>query len=532
MRATRGFYEIAAADPGRVAVVADATVTGNAAVNQDTTVTGNPAVTVTGDPAVSTATGPAGAVTGAVTTTYGELHERVNQVSHGLLARGTRPGDTVVTVLPNGVDAITMMLATFQIGAYHVPVNWHYTAEEIGYIVADCAARVVVSSERYGHAVPGGFVETGALAEGRPVTPPEGRRVGSMMLYTSGTTGKPKGVRRRLIELSPEDLHPILMRKGWRHFGLPSDGVHLLLSQLYHSAPYGQAMMALQFGHTLVVTERFDAAETLELIERHRVTNAFMVPTMFHRLLALPASTRAKHDLSSLTHLYHGAAPCPPATKQAMIDWLGPVLWEYYGSTEAAVATMVSSAEWLERPGTVGRAIDGIAFTIIGDDGSELPPGEPGMVYIGGINHFEYHRDPSKTASTMLGALYTPGDIGYLDEDGYLFLCDRRTDLIISGGVNIYPAEVEAALQEHPSVADVAVIGVPDPEWGQRVVALVQPAPGAVPGAELTGELLAHCESRLARLKHPRVIEYRDRLPRTPTGKLSRSDLRNKYLPA
>jgi long-chain acyl-CoA synthetase len=348
------------------------------------------------------------------------------------------------------------------------------------------------------------------------------------MLYTSGTTGRPKGVRRRLLDLTPEEVYPIMMRKLWRHYGLPRDGVHLVCSQLYHSAPYGHAMMALQFGHAIVAPERFDAAGTLRLIERHRVTNAFMVPTMFHRLLAVP--DRESYDLSSLTHLYHGAAPCPPATKKAMIDWLGPVLWEYYGSTEAAVATMVSSREWLARPGTVGRALDGMAFTIVGEDGGEVPPGEPGTVYIGGINRFEYHGDPGKTAAAMRGRDYTPGDIGYLDADGYLFLLDRRTDLIISGGVNIYPAEVEAALLEHPAVADVAVIGVPDAEWGHKVVALVQPAAGVTGGAELTAELLRHCAPRLAKLKHPRVIEYRASLPRTPTGKLSRRDVREAYL--
>ncbi|MEW9547218.1 AMP-binding protein [Nonomuraea sp. NPDC050783] len=459
------------------------------------------------------------ALLGAESMTYGALLSRVNQVSNGLASRGVRRGDCVVTVLKNGPDALTMMLATYQTGAYLVPVNWHYTPEEIDYIIADCGAKVVVGP---------GSLTVAELAAGQPDTAPAERWAGSMMLYTSGTTGHPKGVRRRLLELTPEELYPILMRKSWRHFGLPMNGVHLVCSQLYHSAPYGQAMMALQFGHAIVAPERFDAAETLRLIERYRVTNAFMVPTMFHRLLAVP--DRTSYDLSSLTHLYHGAAFCPPATKQAMIDWLGPVLWEYYGSTEAAVATMVSSEEWLARPGTVGRALDGMRFIIVDEDGRELPPGEPGLVYIGGINRFEYHGDPDKTAAAMRGRDYTPGDIGYLDEDGYLFLLDRRTDLIISGGVNIYPAEVEAVLMEHPAVADVAVIGVPDPEWGHKVVALVQPVPGVAGGEELTAELLRHCAPRLARMKHPRLIEYRESLPRTPTGKLSRRNVREAYL--
>ncbi|RJL30406.1 acyl-CoA synthetase [Bailinhaonella thermotolerans] len=479
-------------------------------------------------------------------TRYGELRGLVDRISNGLVRLGVEPGDPVVVVLPNGLDFVAFQLATLQIGAYLVPVNWHFTAEEIAYILGDCGARVVVTAAPYGRAVHRAAERAGtehrfATAAGvlgfRDLdellgddTPPADRRMGSMMLYTSGTTGRPKGVRRRIIDITPEELHTILMRKTYRHFGLvPGDEVHLVASQLYHSAPYAHALMSLNLGHAVIAPERFEPVAALELIERFGVTNTFMVPTMFHRLLALPAEERERHALSTLTRVFHSAAPCPPAIKESMMRWLGEILYEYYGSTEAAVATFVGPREWRERPGTVGRAVEGMEIRILSEDGQELPPGESGLVYVRGVARFEYHRDPGKTRSAMRDRLYTPGDIGYLDEDGYLFLRDRRTDLIISGGVNIYPAEIEAALMEHPSVADVAVIGVPDPEWGHRVVALVQPSPGARPGDALTRALLEHCETRLARLKHPRQFEYRATLPRTATGKLSRSRLRAEF---
>jgi long-chain acyl-CoA synthetase len=252
---------------------------------------------------------------------------------------------------------------------------------------------------------------------------------------------------------------------------------------------------------------------------------------MFHRRLRLPADVRAKYDVSSLRQVIHTAAACPVAVKRQIMRWWGPVLYEYYGSTESAIAFAVKPHEWLARPGTVGRPAPTFEAKIVDATGMESPPREPGMIYVrSGTNTFEYHKDPAKTAASMLGEWYSPGDIGFLDEDGYLFLCDRRTDLIVSGGVNIYPAEIEAALLEHPAVADVAVIGVPDEEWGHNVVALVQPAEGVAPGPELTAALLEHCGPRIARFKQPKVIEYRATLPRTPTGKLSRSAVRERYL--
>jgi long-chain acyl-CoA synthetase len=498
-----GFYRIAEADPGRTAVI-----------------------DIDGAP-----------------TTYGDLLTRVHQVSHGLRARGLTKGDVVAGVLPNGIDAVIMLMAVGQIGLYYVPVNWHLTASEMGYILGDCDARAVVYGDAYAEAVRAAcdeaaipedarFSGCAGLGEGQPGDLPENRTAGAVMWYTSGTTGFPKGVQRRLSGDEPEALVPLVVWFLGEICDLtPGDAVHLVTSPAYHSSPCAHVQFALHLGHTVVITPRFDPVNILELVEKYRVNNAMMVPTMFHRMLQLPEEVRKRYDLSSLRQVIHTGAACPVAVKKGIMDWWGPVLYEYYGSTESTIAFAVKPKEWLERPGTVGRTAPGFEVRIFDEEGEELPPGEPGMVYVKSIMAgFEYRKDPAKTAASKRGDWYAPGDIGYLDDDGYLFLCDRRTDLIVSGGVNIYPAEIEAALLEHPAVADVAVIGVPDEEWGHKVVALVEPVPEATPGPELTADLLAHCAPRIARFKHPRVIEYRERLPRTPTGKLSRYKLKEQYL--
>ncbi|MEV8636376.1 AMP-binding protein [Streptosporangium sp. NPDC051023] len=482
-----GFYRIAEADPDRRAVV-----------------------------------GPDGAV-----TTYGELLARVNQVSHGLRSRGLGKGDVVATVLPNGVDALVTLMATGQIGLYHVPVNRHLTDAEIAYILTDCDAGVVIADRA--RPVDGALDGTAGLAAGQPKSAPGDRSAGSVMWYTSGTTGFPKGVQRPLPDAEPEAVVPLATWFLGETCDLrPGDGVHLVTAPMYHAAPCAHTMFALHLGHTLVIAPAFEPVTVLELVDRHRVTNSMMVPTMFHRLLRLPEEVRERYDLSSLRQVIHTGAPCPVTLKRKMMDWWGPVLYEYYGSTETTIAFAVKPHDWLEHPGTVGRPAPGVEARILDPGGAELPAGEPGLIHIkSAAGGFRYRKDPARTASGTRGGWYAPGDIGYLDEDGFLFLCDRRTDLIVSGGVNIYPAEVEAALLEHPAVADVAVIGVPDEEWGHAVVALVQPVPGDRPS---TRELLDHLGPRLARFKRPKVVEFRDELPRTPAGKLSRSRVREEYL--
>ncbi|MFC4006785.1 AMP-binding protein [Nonomuraea purpurea] len=485
-----GFYAIAAADPGRIAVID----------------------------------------TDGTRTSYGDLLARVNQVSHGLRARGLGTGEVVAGVLPNGIDAVVMLMATGQIGLYYVPINWHLTPSEVAYILADCDAKLVVTSPEY--AVPGAEIGIEGLAEGQPAHAPDERTCGAVMWYTSGTTGFPKGVQRPLPGAEPEAFLPLNTWFLGEVVDLrPGAEVHLVTSPMYHSSPCSHTQFALHLGHTVVIAPRFDPVKILELIERYRVSNAMMVPTMFHRMLQLPEDVKGKYDVSSLRQVIHTAAACPVAVKKQIMDWWGPVLYEYYGSTESAVAFSVKPHDWLARPGTVGRPAPTFEVRILDEDGKRLPAGEPGLIYVkSSMGTFEYRKDPDRTAASMRGEWYAPGDIGYLDEDGYLFLCDRRTDLIVSGGVNIYPAEIEAALLEHPAVADVAVIGTPDEEWGHNVLALVQLVEGVEPGPELTAELLEHCGPRIARFKHPKAIEYRSRLPRTPTGKLSRSKVRADYL--
>jgi long-chain acyl-CoA synthetase len=350
------------------------------------------------------------------------------------------------------------------------------------------------------------------------------------MLYTSGTSGRPKGVRRPLTGLDPD----VASAMATWFFGIFSlapfdDHVHLCGSPLYHTAVLNFAANSVTLGHPVVLMDRWDSAEALRLIELRRVTHTHAVPTQFRRLLALPEDERARFDPSSLRCVIHSAAPCPPETKRAMIDWWGPVIVEYYAATEGG-GTLITAGQWLRKPGSVGLPWPGSQVSVLGPDGEPVAAGEQGLVYMKmGNSSFSYHKDEEKTRAARAGDMFTVGDIGYLDDDGFLFLCDRSSNMIISGGVNIYPAEIEAALSAHPAVADVAVFGIPHPDWGEEVKAVVEPAAGAAPGEALTGELLAFLDGRIAAFKRPRTIDYVEELPRDPNGKLYKRKLRDPY---
>src|SRR5262245_3340165 len=481
--------------------------------------------------------------------TAGDLLARVNQLTHGLRARGLQAGDGVAVLAPNGVAPLEVYLAALQAGWYVTPINWHFTVPEIAYIVRDSEAGAFCVHERFGPAgaraaeeagVPAGgrigygdvpgFSPVADLRAGQPTALPEERTAGAAMHYTSGTTGRPKGVRRPLSGLDPDVAAELGMALP-QFFGITTGppNVHLVTSPHYHTAVTVFGCGAAQMGHCVVYMDSWDAEQALALVERHRVTNTHMVPTQFKRLLALPEEAQQRYDLSSMRWLLHAAAPCPVGIKQAMLDWWGPRVYEYYAATEGG-GTIATPQDWLARPGTVARPWPTSEIMIADDEGNERPPGVAGTVYMRmTLPGFVYKGDPAKTEANRLRGYFTVGDIGYLDADGFLFLCDRKCDMIISGGANIYPAEIEAAIIMHPLVADVAVFGVPDDDWGESVKAVVEPAQGARAGPELAAGILAHLEGRLARMKWPRSIDFIGEMPRDPSGKLLKRRLREPY---
>jgi long-chain acyl-CoA synthetase len=474
------------------------------------------------------------------------LVAEANAIAHGWRSIGLQPGDTIAAVLGNRVELMTTYLAAIQAGLYFTPVNFHLTVDEIAYVLANSDSRVVVTEARFaalvGAACDGlplarysvdpvaGFAELNALTAGQPRSSIEDAPLGDVMVYTSGTTGRPKGVRR---DLGKGDVLATLELFADIVVGGRGDGIrpHLVSCPLYHRGPFISAAVALHVGHPLIVMDRWTPDGWVRLAAEHRVASAYVVPTMIHRLMQRPAEVREAEDLSALEYVLHSAAPVSPVDKRRFIEWLGPIVVETYGGTEGG-GTRVSSEEWLERPGTVGRAWPGAEIHVLDDDGNPCPPGVEGMVYIRPTSPaFAYHKDPAKTAAAKAGALHTLGDLGWLDDDGYLFLLGRRADLIISGGVNIYPAEIESVLLESPAVADAAVFGVPDPDWGEQVKALVVLNSGHSADEPQRDALLAHCATRLARFKVPRSIEFRIELPRTSAGKLYKRRLQDEYWP-
>ena len=479
----------------------------------------------------------------------GELLARANRLVHGLRSEGMQKGDCLAVVLPNSAEMIALYLAAGQAGWYLVPINTHLTAGEIAYILQDSEAKIFVGAERFAPACSGAAREAGLrpeqcfalgsipgfrplddLERGQPATMPPDRTAGQVMNYTSGTTGRPKGVRR---PLSPYDPDTVFSMYAWflAMFGIQpeNDNVHLTGSPLYHTAVLLFAGASLHFGHAVVLMDKWTPEACLDIVQRYRTTTTHMVPTQFHRLLALPEDVKRRYDVSSWRHVIHAAAPCPVEVKRRMLEWWGPVIYEYYAASEGG-GTIVTPEEWLKYPGTVGRAWPGAEIRILDDEGRDCPPGVPGTVYMKlGQADFEYHKDKAKTEANRREGFFTVGDVGYLNEEGYLFLCDRKIDMIISGGANIYPAEIESVLLTHPKVADAAVFGIPHEDWGEEVKAVIEPAPDVQPGPELAEELLAFCRERLASYKCPRSIDFIDQMPRDPNGKLYKRKLRDPY---
>ena len=479
---------------------------------------------------------------GAVMT-YGELEAQSNRVAQLMRRHGLVRGDTVALMLVNSLDYLAICWGVQRAGLVFVAMSTKLNIDEASYILADSGARLFIASAALGavagpasasfaarYAVGGpihGFADLGTAIAGLPASRIADESSGRDMLYSSGTTGRPKGVRGPLPE-GPLDAVDALSGLLGMLYGWEPGMRYLSPAPLYHAAPLRYCMSVHRYGGTVVVMEKFEPETYLALIEQHRITHSQLVPTMFVRMLKLPETARTGHDLSSLKVAIHAAAPCPVDVKHAMIAWWGPVIYEYYSATEGAGFTTITSAEWLTKPGSVGKSILG-EIRVLGDDDSVLPPGQTGRIYFANGPKFQYHNDAEKTASVTGEHGATFGDIGHVDDDGYLFLTDRAAFMIISGGVNVYPQEAENALTLHPEVADVAVFGVPDAEMGEAVKAVVQPRDMARAGPELEAELIAFVRSRLSHVKCPKSIDFRAELPRHDTGKLYKRLLKDEY---
>ncbi|WP_017666506.1 acyl-CoA synthetase [Sandarakinorhabdus sp. AAP62] len=479
------------------------------------------------------------------TLTYAGLEAQSNRIAHLLRSLGLQRGDSIAVLMLNEIDFLPICWAAARAGLIYVAMSTKLTADEAGYIAQDSAARAIfcspalaavavaatpglAPSARFctGGGAPGCTSFAAAIAD-LPTSRIADESSGRDMLYSSGTTGRPKGVRGPLPE-GPIDQVDALSGMVAALYQFAPGMKYLSPAPLYHAAPLRYCMSVHKFGGTVVVMEKFDPEAYLALVEKHHITHSQLVPTMFVRMLKLPDDVRAKYDLSSLKVAIHAAAPCPVDVKHAMIAWWGPVIFEYYSATEGAGFTAISPQEWLARPGSVGKSILG-EIRVLDDDGNRLGPNEVGRIFFHGGGNFSYHNDPEKTASVMGEHGATFGDIGRVDEEGYLFLTDRAAFMIISGGVNVYPQEAENTLISHPEVADVAVFGIPDEVMGEAVHAVVQPRDMARAGPDLEAELIDYVRSRLSHVKCPKRIDFRAELPRHDTGKLYKRLLKDEY---
>lgn len=477
---------------------------------------------------------------------YGELNARANRLVRALRGAGLKTGDAVALLCSNRPEFAEVVAACQRGGFRLTPINWHLKGSEVGYIVGNCEAKALVADVRFaasaqeaaamsplaairlsvGGEIPG-FAPYDAMVEAEAGHDIDNPVLGTQMMYTSGTTGHPKGVFRR--EAPP--VTPLNAKLAETAQFRPGEDMALVTGPLYHAAPLALNLnFPLNAGVGCVLMDKWDAEDTLRLVEKHRITHTHVVPTMLHRMLSLAPELRQKYDYSSLRWVLHGAAPCPAHVKECSIEWLGPILFEYYAATEGG-GIFVDSREWLQKKGTVGKPLPGVVMKVVDEEGSALGPDQVGTIYFQAPaqGRFEYFKAPEKTEGAYRGDYFTMGDMGYLDADGFLFLTGRSAEVIISGGVNIYPAEIDEEMLKHPAVYDVAVVGVPNEEWGEEIKAVVQLNEGVEPGDALKAELLAFAAERLPGYKRPRSVDFTDDLPRMPSGKIVRRSVRDRY---